>query len=790
MKRERIVTLDIETGIEGGENPFGPLQDIVAVGHQDTGGQVVTTYDAHEEHRGTLTSLLAGTKVLITFNGKFDVQHLITFPEDYAAWQSFVADGGVLWDCQLAEYLLRGMHPEVHYLSLNEVSATYGGTQKIDAVAELWAAGVQTREIDRDLLLDYLTDDVKNTRRIFEAQLALARERGQLKSLMVNFGALCCSIEMERNGMFIDREVAEQNREVLAAEVLDLKAKLEEFVPESVKSVFNWGSRFHKSALLFGGVVKVPGYEYDLKDGTTTLYGPDHPHTGGFHASHIPHELGHTDEDGTHWVPRTAPEFYAYAQKTVKVDTGEVYKSGKNEGQPKFRNEQRDDYTKPKGRQVQVPHTLPGHIEPLPEWASSPPGVYKVGEEVMEVLKGSTIPFVATLVRYTGAAKDLGTYFWVEAEDGTRKGMLTKVGPDGIIHHKINHVTVVTGRLSSSDPNLQNLPRKDKSTVKYMFRSRFGGGCIGQSDFSSLEVYVQAMLTQAKVLTAALKANLDVHVLKLSMSKSMGQGKSYEELLVLCKGGPGVKPDPFWKEQRTKAKTISFEDAYGAGAPKIAKSTGLTVDEVVEFQAADRAKNPEIGAFFDALHKTLVANRVPHGEATSHPEVAGVICHLGRSEYITPDGKRYGFTERPALRWQTEQGINQNFSPTEEKNYVVQGTGGEVAKMAMWICVREFYRQRNFDQGALLVNQVHDAVYIDAALGKKEQALMTLHACMLAASPAYERYFDWKLGIYVPAETTYGDSLADENAAELLPPLAMDAAVLSIVDRYFPRRKA
>jgi hypothetical protein len=575
---------------------------------------------------------------------------------------------------------------------------------------------------------------------------------------MVNFGALCCSIEMGGNGMFVDRGLAEEKREVLAAEVVTLKQALEEYVPAEVKSVFNWGSRFHKSALLFGGVVKVPGYEYDLKIGTTTLTPP-------------------TD------VPDMAHQ-YAYAQKTTKVDTGEVYKSGKNEGQPKFRNEQQDDYTKPKGRQVQIPHTLPGHIDPLPEWASSPPGVYKVGEEVMEVLAGSKIPFVATLVRYTGAAKDLGTYFWVEDGDGQRKGMLTKVGPDGLIHHKINHVTVVTGRLSSSDPNLQNLPRKDKSTVKYIFRSRFPGGSIGQSDFSSLEVYVQAMLTRAKVLTEALKKGLDVHVLKLSLSK-LGEGKSYDELLALCKG-PNATPE--WKEKRTQSKEISFQDAYGAGPPKIAKTTGMSVEDVIAFQSADREANPEIGRFFESLHKALVASRQPHGEATPHPEVAGVICHLGRGEYITPDGKRYGFTERPALRWQTEQGINQNFSPTEEKNYVVQGTGGEIAKMAMWIAVREFYRRRNFDGKALLVNQVHDAVYIDAAEERREAALVILHCAMLAASPAYSRYFDWDLGIHVPAETTYGDSLADEKPA-VLPQVGMQGLVDAIVDHYFPRKK-
>lgn len=779
----RIVTLDIETGIHGGENPHAPSRDVVAVGWHDSElvGQPATrtTYDVHEGHRGTLTRLLAGTKVLVTFNGKFDVQHMTAWDEDYAAWQDFVARGGILWDCQLAEYLLQGMHPDTHYLSLNEVSAMYGGEQKLDAVAELWAAGVNTRDIDRDMLLDYLTGDVKNTRLIFEGQIAKARERGQLRSLLVNFGALCCSIEMERNGMFIDREKAEELRGVLALEVEALKAKLQEFVPEELRAEFNWGSRFHKSALLFGGTIKVPRRQYDLADGAGTTFVPP------------------VGQDPIYCYPQKTEKHYILIDgTTVPVSQGvlpEVQhmlarnQSGKNAGEPKVKTVSYPDYTKPKSRLVQYPIELPGHITPLPEWASSPAGVFKVGEEVMEVLKGSTVPFVATLVRYTAAAKDLGTYFWTEDAQGVRKGMLTKVGPDGIIHHKINHVTVVTGRLSSSDPNLQNLPRKDKSTVKQIFCSRFSGGSIGQSDFSSLEVYVQAMLTGARVLTDALKKGLDVHVLKLSMS-SLGEGKSYEELLTLCKGGPGVEPDPYWKEKRVRAKEISFQDAYGAGPPKIAKSTGLTVEEVQAFQQADRDANPEIPAFFEALHDTLVKNRVPHGAATPHPEIAGVMCHLGRSEYITPDGKRYGFTERPALRYQVEQGRNQGFSPTEEKNYVVQGTGGEIAKMAMWLAVREWFRRRNFAGKSLLVNQVHDALYKDSHPDVRDEALALLHACMLAASPAYERYFKWTLPIYVPAETTYGSSLAEERHASLPSPDALQAATDKIVLRFLGTR--
>jgi DNA polymerase-1 len=770
---KRIVTLDIETGIDGGENPFGPNPDVVAVGWHCSEHGSHQTYDEHQYHRGTLKRLLHGTKVLVTFNGKFDIQHLIAWPEDYAAWQDWVAAGGVMWDCQLAQYLLMGMTPDSHYLSLNEVSEMYGGEQKIDAIKELWEQGVQTRDIDRDMLIEYLQGDVKNTRLIFEKQLALARERGQLKSLLLNFGALCCVIEMERNGLHVDVELGEKLREELLTETAQLAVELNAAVPESVRGVFNWGSRFHKSALLFGGTIKVPGTEYRKKDGSYTTTPP--PEIGSTDELLEYDYFSKTDEV---WVMEDGA-FAALKDFPEPPEGVAVFKSGKNEGQPKKSKVVYPDITRPKTRKCDIPHTLPGHTKPLKEWASSPAGVYKVGEEVMEVLKSSNIPFVKSLVRYTAAMKDLGTYFYTEAEDGSRKGMLTKVGLDGLIHHTLNMVAVVTGRLSCSDPNMQNLPRKDKSKAKKLFRSRFGpGGMIFQSDFSSLEVYVQAMLTGAKALIALLLSGRDIHVHNLARAVKLSEGKTYEELLLLCKGTATEKPDPKWKEKRVGAKEISFQDAYGAGDAKIAITTGLPEEDVKAFRDAHAAENPEIGAFFDKLGEVLIANRTP-GSATPHPEAPGVMCHLGKSHYVTPDGKRYGFEERPAPAWLVEKGITQSFSPTERKNYVVQGTGGEIAKAAMWLAVREFYRRRNFNGLALLINQVHDALYGDAAKEVALEATRLLHACMLAASEFFGKWFKWDLPIGVPAETTYGEDLSDENPVDIGDVSALVAEIVS-----------
>ena len=70
--------------------------------------------------------------------------------------------------------------------------------------------------------------------------------------------------------------------------------------------------------------------------------------------------------------------------------------------------------------------------------------------------------------------KDTYTYYLKVDEHGKQSGMLQFVEPDGIIHHRLNNCSTVTGRLSGSNPNMQNIPRDGTSKVKEMFCSRFG----------------------------------------------------------------------------------------------------------------------------------------------------------------------------------------------------------------------------------------------------------------------------------------------------------------------------
>lgn len=703
------------------------------------------------------TQLLQGTKVLVGQNVKFDLLYALANPnsrckENLDAWMQWVAAGGILWDIQLAEYLLRGMEQSAHMLSLDEIAPVYGGNVKYDEVKALWQSGVDTIDIPEDLLMRYLVGgedengkwqhgDIGNTELVFLKQFEKAKKAGQLRSILLNMGALLYTVEAERNGMFVDKDLglklAGELKEKLDTSVTQLGA----YLPEDLPFDFNWSSRFHKSALIFGGPVKYKARAVVKGDDDKPVY---------FQKDEV-HVL--LEDGGTLELDAFMKLVLAgTAPKAVR------YTGGKNKGEVKTKKVKVADIERgPKTRIEDFEHGFDGFTKPEKRWASSEPGVYSTAASVIEELGSRDIPFLKTLSDVQAMTKDLGTYFIVKDEEsGEEKGMLTLVQPDSIIHHSLNHTSTVTARLSSSNPNLQNLSKGQKSDVKSVFRSRFGDeGVICQSDFSSLEVYIQAILTGSRQLIEDLATGKDMHCVRLAAKERM----SYEEVFKLCK----IDNDPDWDYKRTKAKVFSFQRAYGAGVAKIAASTGMSEEEVQALVDAENERYPEIETFYEKLTVTIKRNRKPTGRTVEHPDKRGLMVQLGKSYSRTPDGKLYCYWESPSPSYLLDKGMLASFSPTEIKNYVVQGGGGEWAKAAMWLSVRAFYHFKNFDGKALLVNQVHDAEYGDFHKDVSAKAAALLHVCMEEASTFMEWWFKWELPIGVPSDTVQGASMMDEE---------------------------
>ena len=314
--------------------------------------------------------------------------------------------------------------------------------------------------------------------------------------------------------------------------------------------------------------------------------------------------------------------------------------------------------------------------------------------------------------------------------------------------------------------NKHNLPRGSTADVKKMVESRFGAdGSIISSDFSALEVYCQAQLTGDKQLIEDLRGGLDMHCARLSTV----EGKPYPEVFLLCKGDKkkGVAPDPAWDLKRTLIKVFSFQRAYGAGAAKISSFLKVEKEKVEGWIAADEARYPGVVKWQEKVERAINASRVPQQRFVRHPDLPHVTVQLGRGEYTTFDGKRYVFLEQPSPKFLAEKGTYQSFSPTERKNYPVQGLGGEWMKAAMWLAVRAFYRYKNFGGQALLCNTVHDAQYVDSHNAVRRRAAAVLHACMEAASDFMEYHFGTTIHVPVPSDTSWGPSMYVEDAIDL-----------------------
>ncbi len=722
-------------------------------------------------------------RIITGINIKFDLLYLLRGPRDLAAHMDWVAAGGNLWDGQLAEYLLNGMGQEDHMLSMDELAPRYGGNVKFDEVKALWEAGVKTEDIDPALIRRYLVGrdvtlpdnsairehgDIGNTLTIFLGQYDRARAAGQVKSILMNCGSLLCTTEMERNGMAVDvgrgRELAKE----LEVELTAYALKLASYIPDDCPFDFNWGSAAHKSAIIFGGKVRYKKWAPHLDEHGNLQYA-------------MKEVVGYITEYGSEAVE---PEGgFSEEEKSRLVR----FTSGKNAGAFKTKKVKVPNLDKPKGAIQDFFYDFPGYTKPDAKWRGATDGQYSTSADVIEELGNRNVPFLQDLAKRAKLTKDLTTYYvTTDPKTGQETGMLTLVQADSIIHHMLNHTSTVTGRFSSSNPNLQNLPKGNKSEVKSIFVSRFDGGKIVQSDFSSLEVYVQAILTKCKNLIEDLKKKLDMHCVRVSQK----HGISYEEAVRRCKDE--AHPEyAKWSGERTKAKVFSFQRAYGAGAPTIAENTKMPLEDVEALIVAENARYPEIEDFAARLAETLEERAEATGNFVQHPDIPGLACHLKKAQWRTPDNKLYQWKQKPAPKFIAQRpasrgGAAASFNPTEIKNYPVQGTGGEWAKAAMWLAIREFYRRKNYDGCALLVNQVHDALYLDTTADAAYDAAVTLHACMEEASTFIEYYFGWEVPVPVPSDTKWGSNMGAEAG---LPDTFFEDVKIrrkEVRDRYMP----
>lgn len=700
--------------------------------------------------------------LIVAHNAAYEISWFLTYQRQQ--FEAFLKRGGRVFCTMHGEYIASDF--QSMYPSLDETAPKYGGTHKVDGVKILWEQGVLTSQIDPILLHDYLVNgDIPNTALCFYGQCSIFAERNQMQYVWERMDALLAWAYCEWFGLFVNMPIARKNQEEQEQRILEIKQELQQYIPKDLPDTleFNFGSDFHMSALVYGGPIKyrkkVP---YDPPQYVKADYW----------------QVGDT------WV----------AVDDMPAPPGATtYKAGKNKGLPKvFRIDTAEEKLKWEDDLYFCPGLV--NIQELPEvlrekyaergefrqarCLQDGTPVYSTSTDAMEALARHGFEFCRLVNELGALEKDTGTYYLRTEynEDGSIKktsGMLQYVIPQnpdgsGIIHHRLNTCATVTGRLSGSNPNLQNLPRDGTSKVKQMFTSRFGeSGRITEVDYSALEVVMSCVHTGDRKLLGLLQNGTDMHCYRLAFK----EGKTYEEMYDLCHNADG--PDyKYWKQQRTDIKPPSFAAQYGATAKGIAFATGCTVEYAQSFLDNEAKLFPDTIGFRavvkEEVERTGAAGRMYREQAD---DGSYRIYRIGT--WTSPAGARYSFRQKEQWKevvpGQRKQKV-MDYKETEMANYWCQGEAFFLMAVAAGMVLRAMLARDWFNNQVCLITNVHDALYLDSAnpeVGR--EASLLVKQCMEDAPKRIHQLWP-NYGIIgevpFPAEAEMGTSMYSKEKVE------------------------
>ncbi len=786
-----VLTFDIEAQnnklYERVASQFHPDNYIVALGWKYNNGTVFNRYYKNKEEVPLCVMPdLTHVDVLVGHNIKYDLLWVWEDPN----LQAFIKRGGEIYDTQYHEYLLAGFAPDQHMTAMNDIAEKYGGGCKLDAVKEMWEAGILTADIPKDLLLEYLVGsaaygvrdgdvvgDVDNTWRIFCGQVARvpSMHHNYFTMARLRHDGLLGTTEMEWNGIYCDKELGAELRGYVKTEVETTLKELEAYLPPDLPKdlKFNWGSPQMRSTLIFGGTIRYEKWIHhrDVETGQLQYVKKKEKYplfrkkvTNPKHCVVLP--------SGLHLLP--IPEgcdltlFHGsmITHEGIHYLIQDVIKTGKRKGVPKTLVIESLDLDKPKGAKKDHFFKFRGYCIPEERWATQQTDgagnqLYTTGEKVIKKLMlQDTLPFVKAFVTYNKGVKDMDAYYWKENDDGTMKsGLLTLVNDRGIIHHSLNHVNTKTGRLSSSKPNMHTAPRGGRrkdgshkgSRVKQMICSRWGeDGQVAEVDYSQLEVVNQGLLTGDKQMIIDLNAKVDFHIKRLSYKLH----RPYDELWRLHH----IDGDQDISDERTNAKVYSFQSQYGAGLPTIAYDTGMSLEEVKALAAADVTNYPGIKVFDEQLEWHIENNSYATG---NNIFLGGERLNLREAYWDMFTGTRYSWAEHKTPDFIAAKGKVKGFSPTERKNYPPQGLGGEIIEVMVGRVFRYFVANDRFQGNVLMTNTVHDCIWMDGRKGWLEPVAKAVAVIMESVPTVFKGAYGIDIPVPFPVELEIGNDLYD-----------------------------
>ncbi len=293
-------------------------------------------------------------------------------------------------------------------------------------------------------------------------------------------------------------------------------------------------------------------------------------------------------------------------------------------------------------------------------------GSYSTNVEILEELSNEH-PIIPAILRHRTIQKLLSTYV-----DAIRD---LAIKDNGIVHTSFNQTLTQTGRLSSKEPNLQNIPVRDEegSKLRKFFIPRSEDRVLIDADYSQIELRLLAHFSACQKLVDAYKRGDDIHSITASQVF-------------------GVPLESVTSDMRRKAKAVNFGIIYGISEYGLSKNVKCSVKEASEYIKKYFETYPEV--------KDYMNKNVEFARANGY-----VSTLLGRRRYIkeinAPNFQLRSFGERAAM------------------NMPLQGSSADIIKIAM---VKVHERLERECPSAKLILQVHDELIIDAPIKDSQLA--------------------------------------------------------------------
>ncbi len=288
---------------------------------------------------------------------------------------------------------------------------------------------------------------------------------------------------------------------------------------------------------------------------------------------------------------------------------------------------------------------------------------WSTNADVLEKLRYDA-PIVADVLRYRQYAKLKSTYV---------DGLLKVIEPDGRVRTSFQMTVTATGRLSSTEPNLQNIPTRTElgSRLRRMFTAP--EGCVlVDADYSQIELRLLAHIAGDAEMQAAFRSGADFHTVTASRVFH-------------------VPPEQVTPELRRRAKAVNFGIVYGISAFSLAQDIGVTVAE---------AK-----AYMERYFETYQGVRQYMTDVVEKAERDGYVQTLMHRRRALPELKSSNFNLR-------------EFGKRVALNMPVQGAAADIIKLAM---VRVHARLQREGLRARLLMQVHDELIVECPLSEQTQ---------------------------------------------------------------------